>query len=68
MILTLRKGFTRLAERARQVLPIVLTLVLFLLFVVGLASTYVGHSRSPYDTCDGPNGRAVSCAVLEQLR
>jgi hypothetical protein len=68
MILTLRKGFTRLTERARQVLPIVLTLVLFLLLVVGLASTYVGHSRSPYDTCYGPNGRAVSCAVLEQLR
>ncbi len=65
---TLLMRFAPLAERARQVVPIVLTLALFLLLVAALASTYVGRSRSPYGTCYGPNGRAVSCAVLEELR
>jgi hypothetical protein len=61
-------GFAPLIERGRRVFPIVITLALFLLLVAGLASTYFGHSRSPYNTCYGPNGRAISCAVLEALR
>jgi hypothetical protein len=66
--LALRTQFIPLAERAREVLPVVLTLVLVLLLIAGLASTYVGRSRSPYDTCYGPNGRAVSGAALEERR
>ncbi|MFN2566637.1 MAG: hypothetical protein ABR499_16695 [Gemmatimonadaceae bacterium] len=68
MVAILRSSFAVLAARARQVLPVVIALVLLLLLVAGLASTYVGHSRSPYDTCYATNGRAISCALLEELR
>jgi hypothetical protein len=61
-------GIVPLVRRARQALPVALVLVIFLVVVAALASTYVGHSRSPYDTCYGTNGRAISCAVLEALR
>jgi hypothetical protein len=61
-------GFALLVERARQLFPIVVTLLLFLLLAAGLASTYVGNSRSPYNGCVGANGRAVSCAVLEAIQ
>ena len=68
MVAILVGGFANVAERARYLFPIVATLVLFLLLIGGLASTYVGHSRSPYNGCQGANGRAVSCAILEALR
>lgn len=61
-------GFAPLLERARHVFPIVMTLALFVLLVVALASTYLGHSRGPYDGCYGENGRAIACAVLEAVR
>jgi hypothetical protein len=61
-------GFTLLLERTRHVIPVVITLVLLVLLIAGLASTYFGHARSPYDGCYGSNGRAVACAVLEALR
>jgi hypothetical protein len=57
-----------LVERPRHVVPVVLTLALALLLLAGLASTYFGHARSPYDTCYGPNGRAISCTDLRALR
>jgi hypothetical protein len=60
--------FAPLLDRTRHFLPVVITLVLLLLLVAGLASTYFGHSRSPYDGCYGSNGRAISCAVLEAVR
>ena len=68
MVRMLVGGLTPLRARARHLAPIVITLAIFLLLIAGLASTYVGHSRSPYDSCYGTNGRAVSCAVLEALR
>ena len=68
MIPILIRQFAPLAERARQLVPVVLTLALFALLAAALASTYLGRSLSPYDTCYGPNGRAVSCAVLEEVR
>ena len=68
MVPVLLGGFAPHAERARRLFPMVITLVLFFLLVAGLASTYFGHSRSPYNTCYGPNGRAISCDVLEALR
>jgi hypothetical protein len=68
MVPMLVGGFTTIAERARQLVPVVVTLLLLVLLVAGLASTYFGHSRSPYDSCQGSNGRAVSCAILEALR
>ncbi len=68
MVPILVGGFAHVAERARHLFPIVATLLLFLLLVAGLASTYVGHARSPYNGCQGANGRAVSCAILEALR
>lgn len=58
----------RVVRRVRHILPVVLALVLLLVLVAGLASTYVGHARSPYDACYGANGRAISCAVLEAVR
>jgi hypothetical protein len=61
-------GFAPLLERARHFFPIVMAIGLFLLLIAGLASTYFGHSRSPYDRCYGQNGRAISCAVLEAVR
>lgn len=61
-------GFAPLVERTRHFLPIVITLVLLILLVAGLASTYFGHSRSPYNGCYGTNGRAISCDVLEAVR
>jgi hypothetical protein len=68
MIPVLVDGLTSLVERARRLFPAVVTLLVFLLLAAALASTYFGHSRSPYDGCQGTNGRAVSCAVLEALR
>jgi hypothetical protein len=68
MVPILLRQFAQLAERARQLLPVVLTLALVLLLAAALASTYLGRSRSPYDTCYGPNGRAISCTVLEEAR
>jgi xanthine/uracil permease len=68
MIPMLVDGFTPLVERARRLFPAVVTLLVFLLLAAALASTYFGHSRSPYDGCQGTNGRAVSCAILEALR
>ena len=61
-------GLAQVVQRARDFMPVAVTLALLLLLVAALASTYIGHSRSPYDSCYGPNGRAVSCAVLEALR
>jgi hypothetical protein len=60
--------FGPVLERTRHLFPVVITLALFLVLVAALASTYFGHARSPYNTCYGTNGRAVSCAVLEALR
>jgi hypothetical protein len=57
-----------LLERARSLVPVVVTLALFALLLAAIASTYFGHSRSPYDTCYGANGRAISCAVLDAAR
>jgi hypothetical protein len=68
MVLTLAGRFGAIGERARHLVAIGLTVVLFLLLVAGIASTYVGHSRSPYDTCVGANGRAIACATLEAAR
>jgi hypothetical protein len=68
MVRMLAGGFAPFVERVRHLVPIVLTLSLLALLVAAVASTYVGHGRSPYNTCYGANGRAVSCAVLEALR
>ena len=68
MVSMLANGSATLVERVRQLFPVVMTLALMALLVAALASTYFGHARSPYDTCYGSNGRAVSCAVLEALR
>jgi hypothetical protein len=68
MHLLLTGGLALLVERTRQFLPIVVALVLLLVLVAGLASTYFGHSRSPYDGCYGENGRAIACSVLEAVR
>ena len=59
--------FAQQVERVRDLLPVVITLALAVLLIATLASTYVGHSRSPYDTCYGTDGRAVPCSVLERL-
>jgi hypothetical protein len=57
-----------LAARARELFPVVVTLALLVAVMAVLASTYVGDSRSPYNTCYGTDGRAISCAVLEAVR
>jgi hypothetical protein len=68
MIPVLAGGFAPFAERVRQTFPVVATLTLLVLLIAAVASTYVGHARSPYNTCYGTNGRAISCAVLEAAR
>jgi hypothetical protein len=67
-MLRLVDGFAPLGERVRRLFPIAVTLVFVLLVIAGLASTYFGHARSPYNSCYASNGRAISCAVLEALR
>ncbi len=67
MVSILAGRFAPVVERARHLLPVATTLALLVLLLAALASTYFGHARSPYDTCYGPNGRAISCAVLEAL-
>ena len=67
MVPMLAGGLAWYVERVRHLLPIVITLALAVFLIATLASTYVGHSRSPYDTCYGTNGRAVPCSVLEVL-
>jgi hypothetical protein len=54
--------------RGWRFVPVLLTLALFAVVVAALASTYFGDARSPYNTCYGSNGRAVSCSALEALR
>ena len=56
------------AGRVRHLVPVVVTLALLVVVIAALASTYFGHARSPYNTCFGTNGRAISCAILEALR
>jgi hypothetical protein len=55
-------------QKVRDLVPAVVTLTLFLMLVVAIASTYFGHSSSPYNGCIGENGRAVPCDVLEAVR
>jgi hypothetical protein len=49
-------------------LPVVIALAIAVSMAAAIASTYVGSSRSPYDTCFGPNERAVPCAWIEKRR
>jgi hypothetical protein len=58
-------AFAPLLGRALRFVPVVVALVLFTLVITGIASSYFGDSASPYDTCFGANGRAVSCRVLQ---
>jgi hypothetical protein len=61
-------GFAPFVERVRHHFPVVMTLTLLAFVIAAVASTYVGRARSPYNTCYGANGRAVSCAILEAFR
>ena len=65
MVPMLAGGFAKYVERVRHLLAVVITLALAVLLIATLASTYFGHSRGPYDTCYGTNGRAVPCSVLD---
>ena len=55
------------SSESGHLLPVVITLALAVFLIATLASTYFGHSRSPYDTCYGTNGRAVPCSVVEAV-
>jgi hypothetical protein len=68
MVSILSDRLALVLKRAPHVLPVAITLALMVLLLAALASTYFGHSRSPYDICYGPNGRSVSCTVLEAVR
>jgi hypothetical protein len=53
---------TRLRETAARIATIVLLMV-----VIGLlASTYIGHATSPYGVCYGASGRSIPCAIAER--
>jgi hypothetical protein len=41
-----------------------LVLLLGLVLMTALASTYFGHSPSPYGVCYGSSGRPIPCAVV----
>jgi hypothetical protein len=49
------------------VLSAVAALILLTLVTL-LASTYIGHSPSPYGACYAPNGRSVPCDIVRQKR
>jgi hypothetical protein len=68
MVPILAGGFAPFVERARHLFPVAIALALLVVLIAAVASTYFGDSRSPYNTCYGTNGRAISCAVLEALR
>ncbi len=52
----------------RRAIPIVLALAALLAVGALIASTYFGDGSSPYGMCTAPNGRSVSCALLEKTR
>ena len=53
-------GPSRVSETVARVAAIVV-----LVIVVGLlASTYIGHSSSPYGVCYGRSGRSVPCVIV----
>jgi hypothetical protein len=47
-------------------LPAIASLIGWLLLAGLIASTYVGHSPSPYGMCSTTQGRMVSCALLRR--
>lgn len=55
-------------RHAGDMLPVVIALAIAVSMAAAIASTYVGSSRSPYDTCFGPNERAVPCAWIGKRR
>lgn len=69
MVLSL--GNVRIARLSRESLrnwPSIVTLLALLVLVVALASTYFGHSPSPYGTCYAASGRAIPCATAAHGR
>jgi hypothetical protein len=41
--------------------------MVLLMVVIGLlASTYIGHATSPYGVCYGTSGRSIPCAIAER--
>jgi hypothetical protein len=46
-----------------ELVPRLLVLLVTILVMGFLASTYVGHSSSPYGTCYAASGRDIPCGV-----
>jgi len=49
----------------RTVLLRAFTIALFVALLALIASTYIGHSPSPYGMCFGSTGRTIPCAVAK---
>jgi len=40
-------------------------MLIVLVVMIGLlASTYIGHAKSPYGVCYGESGRSIPCALV----
>jgi hypothetical protein len=57
-------GAPPLSWRSR--LAVAATLLGWLLLAGLIASTYVGHSPSPYGACYAANGRSVPCELVHR--
>jgi hypothetical protein len=43
-----------------------MTVIGWLLIATLIASSYVGHSSSPYGTCYAPSGRSIPCELAKR--
>jgi hypothetical protein len=51
-----------------ELIRAVLAAVVLLCLCAGLATTYVGHSPSPYGACYTPNGRTGPCELVAHTK
>jgi hypothetical protein len=68
MVTIQRSHLLALFARAGGLAPSLLALLLVVVAAVAIASTYFGHSPSPYGACYRKDGRAVPCELAGQGR
>lgn len=52
----------------REITIRIVTILLVVVLAVALASTYFGHSSSPYGVCYGTTGRSIPCEIAHSER
>jgi len=51
-------------SRARETAARVAMLIVLVVMIGLLASTYIGHAKGPYGVCYGESGRSIPCALV----